>query len=472
MVFSSPVFLFYFLPVVFLLYFLGRRLFPKHFLIPNFILLLASLLFYLYGSGAYVAVLLFVIAVTYLFGACVAKRHPLGFYLGILLPILVLIIFKYSNFITGELSSLASSFGFANWPVTDIVLPLGISFFTFQGVSYVIDVHRAGHCNRESFLDVSLFISMFPQLVAGPIVRYDEIREQLNNHPSRLEDISTGGTRFIWGLAKKVLVADSCAVVADQVFTLAGYNLTTATTLVGMIAYSLQIYFDFSGYSDMAIGLGRIFGFRFPENFRRPYSAISMTDFWRRWHMTLTRWFRDYVYIPLGGNRNGTLRTYRNLWIVFLCTGLWHGANWTFIIWGLFHGMCLCLEKLFNVRMPQQYFGLRRILVFLLVSLGWIIFRSDNLDHMLALFGSLLSQPNWTLPIEVSIYLTNKNLFIMALGLGTLLMPGDLVMGKVLEKERLPIYQAARISVCVILSGLILLQISSSKFSPFIYFQF
>ena len=471
MVFSSPVFLFYFLPVVFLLYFLSRILF-KDYTVSNFILIFFSLFFYLYGSGVYLVVLLSVIVIVYLSGLSASRKNKVGLWFGIISTLLMLAIFKYSNFITKEIHNISpSNFDHFLRP-TNFLLPLGISFFTFQGMSYIIDVYRSKDDKPKSLFDATLYISMFPQLVAGPIVRYQDIRSQLNNHPTSIDNVATGAMRFIWGLGKKVLIADNCANIANVVYKLPGDDLTSLVAVLGILSYTFQIYFDFSGYSDMAIGLGRIFGFQFPENFNRPYSATSMRDFWKRWHITLTTWFRDYLYIPLGGNQKGVWKTYLNLWIVFLCTGIWHGANWTFLLWGIFHGACLTVERLLKIKTTGQINFIRRLFVFVLVSLGWVLFRSETIEQAVDVYKSLIFQHGIELPYQVSLALTHKNMIFLGVALFSVLLPRDFVVGKILQNERSLVARFVEVPIFLGLCFAILLQISSSRFSPFIYFQF
>ena len=342
MLFSSSVFLFLFLPVVLLVYYLPLRRWRQG---QNVFLLLASLGFYAWGEPWFVLVMLGSILANYGFGLWVdaCKRAgrtclpPLVAALAVNLGILF--VFKYLTFTLGILNRLGAAF-----VIPGIELPIGISFFTFQALSYVLDVHRDRGEVQRSPLKVGLYISFFPQLIAGPIVKYETVAQQIDHRKETWTDFSAGCSRFIVGLGKKVLLSNQLAVVADRAFGL-GDGLSASFAWLGALCYTLQIYYDFSGYSDMAIGLGRIFGFRFNENFDHPYCADSVGTFWRRWHMSLTSWFRDYLYIPLGGNRGGTARTIRNLLIVWFCTGFWHGASWNFILWGLYFAAWLILER-------------------------------------------------------------------------------------------------------------------------------
>ena len=389
MVFSSPIFLFGFLPIVLLLSLVvGRSA-------QNGILLAASLLFYAWGEPVFVFLLLSSIGVNFCVarafsGAGIRRSFLLGAGVGFNLAFLAF--FKYGPFLLeNTFGSLDADGGggaslLERWPE----LPIGISFYTFQAISYLVDVYR-GHCRpQRSLLDLGLYISMFPQLIAGPIVRYSEIEDQLVNRKRSLDGFNEGASRFVRGLAKKVLIADTLAVVADASFGAAAGELSVWMAWLGLVCYAFQLYFDFSGYSDMAIGMGRMFGFRFPENFNLPYSARSVREFWRRWHMTLSRWFRDYLYIPLGGNRKSASRVAFNLLIVFALCGLWHGASWGFLIWGLYHGCFLLLERTawgsFASRLPRivQHGYLIGV-----VFVGWVFFRSDSLADAGSYFMSL-----------------------------------------------------------------------------------
>jgi len=388
--FPSTVFLFLFLPGLLLLYYgapVGLR---------NSILLLASLLFYAWGETVYVALMLLSIGVNYGFGLAVSgaaparRRRWLILALGTNLASLAW--FKYAGFLAANMNVALGAIGAPALPKVDVHLPLGISFFTFQAMSYVIDVYR-GTCTVQRRLDrVALYICLFPQLIAGPIVRYHDVAEQLGARGHRSEVFVSGVQRFILGLAKKMLVANTAGGVADQVFALPAAELSAGLAWLGIVCYALQIYFDFSAYSDMAIGLGRMFGFRFLENFNYPYISQSLTEFWRRWHISLSRWFRDYLYIPLGGNRISSPRTYANLCIVFLLCGFWHGASWNFIIWGALHGAFLVLERagLSGVLqgLPR---ALRHAYTLFVVLIAWVYFRAETLDqanaYVLALLG-------------------------------------------------------------------------------------
>ena len=390
MLFSSTVFLLFFLPLLLICYFLiPRRLLP----LRNLILLLFSLAFYAFGGLRWLWLLCAVILADYLAGLLISRTGSVRLrrfilVLNAILTLGLLGYYKYAGFAAGAAASLGL-------PITvpAIVLPIGISFFTFQGLSYVVDVYRNDAPAQRNPLNVALYIALFPQLVAGPIVRYAGIAESLRQREHSVDAFSRGLTRFLLGFGKKMLLANAMGEIADAVFALTGHpSLTASLAWVGAVAYTFQIYFDFSGYSDMAIGLGLLFGFRFEENFNYPYTADSVTDFWRRWHISLSSWFRDYVYIPLGGNRCSPGRHVFNLLVVWLLTGLWHGANWTFVLWGLCYGLLLLAEK-YPLRklLPRLPTALRRLLTLIPVILGWVLFRSDSIAkaglYLRAMFG-------------------------------------------------------------------------------------
>ena len=475
MVFSSIVFLFYFFPLVCISY----HLVPARF--KNSQLLIASLIFYAWGAGSFVFVLLASMFANYGFGILIDRArergNPSGVRLGLACSICanlaLLGYFKYANFAVSQFDTLARIWGSPPSGWTEVALPIGISFFTFQSMSYAFDVAR-GHARAlGNPIDYSLYIALFPQLIAGPIVRFHEIADQIRARGQSLDRVAAGMVRLCHGLVKKVIVADSVGAIADAAFASPVETLTSGTAWLGALAYSVQIYFDFSGYSDMAIGMGMIFGFRIPENFRRPYSAISITDFWRRWHITLSTWFRDYVYLPLGGSRNSTGRTYLNLAIVFALTGMWHGANWTFLIWGAYHGTLLTLERLINQRPVDdaQWAALRRAGVFILVVLGWVVFRADSPTQAMAGYRAMGAFDFAPLPLVVSHTLGNFSRGMLLIGLGSALLPRDFVVGPLLAESSGPGSKRMQV-LLLLLVPIALMQVVSGSFSPFLYFQF
>jgi alginate O-acetyltransferase complex protein AlgI len=392
MVFSSPTFICLFLPLTLAFYFL----LPKS--TNNAVLVAASLVFY--GWGDPVAALALIIPSVLLnfqlgrmIGTAEGPRRRRLVTLAIGINLGILIAFKYTRFIAGNLNAALAFIGLPALPAPDIPLPLGISFFTFHILSYLIDIYRGVLPPQQSLAAFALYIVNFPQLIAGPIIRYRQIADQLGRRAVALGDIEYGVIRFVTGLAKKLLIADPLGGIADVIFGVAAPELSPGAAWLGVVCYALQIYFDFSGYSDMAIGLARMFGFRFPENFNYPYAAVSIQDFWRRWHITLSAWFRDYVYIPLGGNRFGECKTVRNLWIVFFLTGAWHGASWNFIIWGLWHGLFLSLERVPAIALLLEHTprALRTGYVLLVVLIGWVFFRAPTLEHATAYLGRMFA---------------------------------------------------------------------------------
>lgn len=474
MVFSSIEFLFAFLPAALLLYFLAPRR------LRNGCLLIASLFFYTWGGGVFLLLLLASVATNYFVGLVVApdRERPLARRVGIVISVAVnlgiLATFKYANFAVDQWNGVREAFGGSALEWTALALPIGISFYTFQSMSYVFDVARGVARPFRNPADFALYVVMFPQLIAGPIVRFREISEQILQRHTSLDDAYAGVLRFSFGLAKKVIVADSVGAIADACFGIPAAELSTPAAWLGILAYTLQIYFDFSAYSDMAIGLGRLFGFRLPENFDRPYSALSITDFWRRWHITLSAWFRDYLYVPLGGNRGSTVVTYRNLVTVFLLVGLWHGANWTFVIWGAFHGSLLILERIsgrrFTTEAPLP--AVQRALTLLLVMLGWVVFRAADLAQAGSYYAALFGAGGAGGALEVTLALTTRNVLVLVLASFVFALPRDLRIGPEIEAGSAPWLAPARAAVMLLGLPYVGLLIMSGSYSPFLYFQF
>jgi len=474
MVFSSFEFLFVFLPVTFLLYFAVKKK------AKNIVLLAASLFFYLWGGGPYIAVILLSITINYFLGLLLAAKPEsirwkrlcilcsVGFNLS------ALGYFKYANFFIDQVNAVCGTFGLSPIPGLALILPIGISFYTFQSMSYIFDIARGVSKPLKNPIDFATYIAMFPQLIAGPIVRYHVIADQIRNRKSSLDGFSKGAIRFSHGLIKKVVIADAVGSIAEASFALPVSDITTATAWLGAFAYTLQIYFDFSAYSDMAIGLGHIFGFTLPENFNRPYSAVSITDYWRRWHMTLSSWVRDYVYIPMGGSRVKPARMYFNLVLIFLAVGFWHGANYTYVIWGGYHGVLLLFERISGQRYAatKSWVGLRRAITFSLVMLGFVLFRSDNIPHALNYYEAMFSFAGSDLAVSVALTLTNKNLIIFCLSALVIMLPRSFNAGVLLEKSPNRFATAGRIAVMFVGVPYAIMQVASSKFSPFLYFQF
>jgi len=388
MLFSSTTFLFFFLPFAIVIYYTILKNKRKA---QNIFLCLISIVFYAWGEPAFVFIMLFSILINYFLGLFIGKKEQtdskrkIALVIAIIINISILFVFKYLSF---TLTNISQLFGL-NVVIPNIALPIGISFFTFQAMSYVIDVYR-GEEYQKNILNVGLYISFFPQLIAGPIVRYETVAHQINYRKETLDDFASGVYRFIIGLGKKVLLANTMAVVADTFFNGEVSNQSVLSAWVGAIAYTFQIFFDFSGYSDMAIGLGRMFGFHFLENFNYPYISTSITEFWRRWHISLGTWFRDYLYFPLGGSRvKSKSRLIFNLFIVWLLTGIWHGANWTFIVWGLLYFILLAFEKLSGFQKYNKLKPLKYIYTMLFVILGWVVFRADSIQEAFTYIGTM-----------------------------------------------------------------------------------
>ena len=467
MVFTSTVFLFLFFPLVLLIYYLpflnGHRQFR------NCLLFFSSLFFYAWGEPLFIFMLLLSIIITWWLGNTLSiaegKSRKAILTLGISYHIGLLFVFKYLGFLIKEVGRLFSS----GQVGIEIALPIGISFFTFQMMSYLFDVYYGSTKVQNNLLNLGLYVSFFPQLIAGPIVRYQTIERQIMERTETREDFEVGLKRFIFGAGKKVILADTLAVIADNIFGIAHVNgVSMLTGWIGAIAYTLQIYFDFSGYSDMAIGLGRCFGFHFNENFNQPYLADSVNDFWKRWHISLTDWFRDYVYIPLGGNRVGKSRQIRNTVIVWTLTGIWHGANWTFLVWGLVYCCFQLLEK--HVYSPARWpKNLRHFYTLAIVCLCWVIFRAQSLGDALRYLADLFGRSGLT--DGNTVYYAKNSLVVFALALFCCLLP--------LLQQRLsglPVTPALRelltyLLLVFILAIAIVFSIAGG-YSPFIYFNF
>ena len=470
MLFSSLTFLFGFLPILLIIYFI-----VKNRNIRNLILLLFSLVFYAWGEPKYIILMLITITVVYLFGIIIDKfdiekkykEKKISLLLCIIVVIGNLIFFKYTNFL---LDNLRNIFGF-NIKNLNIVLPIGISFYTFQILSYIIDLYNKKIKVQKNILSLALYVSLFPQLIAGPIVRYETIENEINNRKETLEDIIKGIKRFIIGLSKKVIIANNMAMLADLIFNNHNNSYGTSIIWLGVLAYTLQIYFDFSGYSDMAIGLGNVFGFHFLENFNYPYISKSVTEFWRRWHISLSTWFRDYIYIPLGGNRVSKIKWIRNIFIVWTLTGLWHGAAWNFIIWGLYYGILLLLEKLYlNKLLDKLPKIINYIYTIIIIMIGWMIFRANSLNEILLFIKTMFiyHKTDWVTIISENLSTFNSLLFII---------PAIIFSFPVINiiKDKYGNKTVYIIIGNIILIGLFricILYLTSSSYNPFIYFRF
>lgn len=465
MVFSSISFLFLYLPIVIILYWLT----PSRF--KNIVLLLASLVFYAFGEPFFIAILVFFIAINYvvsLFLISEVRSHTFRKILltiGVLLNISLLIYYKYASFFIAQLVDAITFFQLPlKLEIPSIALPIGVSFFTFHGISYLVDVYRREVTASRSFTNLALYICLFPHLMAGPIVRFKNIADELISRKFSLEFFATGLQIFSFGLFKKLLIADNAGQLADTIFALPHELLYMPTAWLGAIAYTLQIYFDFSGYSDMAIGLALLFGFHFPQNFNHPYVASSMTDFWRRWHMSLSAWLRDYLYIPLGGNRGSSLKTYRNLLIIFFICGLWHGANWTFIVWGVWHGLFLVFERN-NASFAKLNKPTRHVYTLLVVIVGWVFFRADNLTHATQYLHSMFNISQFVFD---AVWLEHSTLWnFLIIFCGSIFSLN--IFPNVLSKTQ-KVFGPEVLSLLAFAISIFL--VVSSTYHPFLYFRF
>lgn len=465
MLFSSMTFVFLFLPIVCALYLLTRKEYR------NYILLFASILFYAWGEPRYLAIMLTTIVINY-FGALFIdkyKKYKKWILIGTILSDLgFLFYFKYFNFIMTNVNTV---FG-ADIPFLDIIMPIGISFYTFQALSYVVDVYR-GEASVQKHIDkLALYICLFPQLIAGPIVKYHDIENQIDNRTENFDKVVYGIKRFIIGLSKKMLIANTMGAVADKIFAMPVTEFGTDIAWIGAIAYTFQIFYDFSGYSDMAIGLGSIFGFKFLENFNYPYISKSITEFWRRWHISLSTWFKEYLYIPLGGNRVAKSRMYLNLFLVFLATGIWHGAEWTFIVWGLWHGFFIIMEKWtgWHKKEGGSFLSITQHLYTILVFVfGWVLFRSDNISYAWQYFKNMLGLvKNHNITYTMGYYIDNIAILTFVIAI--------LCAIPIFKNITMPVANKYKhIAINSWIMALFIVSVSTiaaSTYNPFIYFRF
>lgn len=475
MVFSSLEFICVFLPVVFVLYYCIPGIYYK-----NVLLVIASLLFYAYGEPVYILLMIISAGFNYIMARIIAYssgRRKIYLFIDVIINIGLLLYFKYMVFFIETWNYISGQ----NLNIVYIKLPVGISFFTFQALSYVIDVYYERIEVQKSFNRVLLYISFFPQLIAGPIIKYRDINYNLTNRQTDINQISNGVNRFIFGLGKKVLIANTVGQTADTIFNASSREINILSAWIGVVSYMLQIYYDFSGYSDMAIGLGKIFGFEFQENFKYPYGAVSIKEFWRRWHISLSGWFKEYLYIPLGGNRKGKIRTSINKFVVFFCTGFWHGANWTFIIWGLYHGFFSVIEEYvtFIKKIPKIF---TYIYTMLIVCIGFVIFRADTLSQAFYMLRKMFTGVSFD-DCNMSFVISQLNpWFIFMLFSGFIGMaPVKIIKEKLqyilyIKELRLTwkytIINIFSYIVPVMLLVWCIIRLSGNTYNPFIYFRF
>ena len=467
MLFSSLTFLFVFLPATLALYFLVKDKFK------NYVLLAASLLFYAWGEPKYVILMILSIIFNFFIAKLINKKRKKKkltkflLFIAVLVNIGALFIFKYLDFTILNINNI---FG-TNLGLTNLALPIGISFYTFQILSYVIDVYRKKVKVQKNIFTLGTYIALFPQLIAGPIVRYSDVEKQLKKRTHSLDKFCDGFRRFIVGFAKKVLIANNVAIIADTVFNdPSAQALGPVAIIIALLAYTLQIYYDFSGYSDMAIGLGKIFGFDFDENFNYPYSAHSITDFWRRWHISLTTWFRDYLYIPLGGNRCSKIKWIRNFAVVWLFTGFWHGASWNFVLWGVFFMIILLIEKEFLHKLLEKLPKIVNwIYMFVIVNFGWLLFRANTMDDLGHVINSFFHPEASTVDFLAHNFSIIPYVNFMIIGLIFMFPVGKKISAKLLS------YKYGRFVLDLILLalfGLGICALVNSSYNPFIYFRF
>jgi alginate O-acetyltransferase complex protein AlgI len=475
MVFSSTVFLLYFLPAFFITYFIADRKYK------NFIILIFSIFFYNWGAPKFIFVLLGTTVcdfylVKWMWESDKEWKRKSLLSLSVSINVGLLFYFKYSNFFIEQVIGVFN-IGSHAMPLIKLALPVGISFYTFETITYVVDVYRKVHKPLNNFWNYQTYIILFPKLIAGPIVRFHEIADQITDRGANetIDNKLTGFYRFIIGLSKKVLIANIMGLQADKVFTMKIIDITSSTAWLGILAYTFQIYFDFSGYSDMAIGIGKMIGFKFPENFDNPYTSQSITEFWRRWHITLGNWMRNYLYIPLGGNRvNNRMRLYFNLWLVFLASGLWHGASWTFVFWGAYHGFFLVMERAFLLK-AYKYIPrfLKLILTFTIVASGWVFFRSESLKFAFSYLEKMYSFKDMNFS-----FTSNKEiLFIFSLSVlfsfFQFLPFGKKVQMAVFFPVQTPVFRHILFTFSALALFIICLSyITGSDFNPFIYYRF
>ena len=471
MVFSSNIFLFFFLPIFLIAYFVTPQKFR------NYTLLLFSLIFYAYGAPDFVFLLVGECIINYFIVRGMAKTEKTSTKkwlcaLSVIMALGLLLYFKYANFFMENLNAILGWMHHEPVSWMKVALPIGISFFTFQSITYTLDVYRGTTPPSQKLTDYVLYIMMFPQLIAGPIVNYNSVAAQLVERTSTMEDRVVGFYRFIIGLGKKVLIANTLAAYADQVFAMNYADLASSTAWIGILSYTFQLYFDFSGYSDMAIGLGKMMGFKFPENFNDPYTSRSVTEFWKRWHMTLGNFIMNYLYIPLGGNRKGKGRMYLNLWLCFLLSGLWHGASWTFVLWGAFHGLFICADKLFLKDLLKKAGKWPAvILTFFVVNMGWVLFRVDTAADAGGFYQALFAfKGGMTQPADLLFWFTFG--LAVVFSFLTLFKGGQRLQDTIFADHYSKGLSWTMFAICLVLLILSAGSLCVSDFNPFIYFRF
>ena len=468
MVFGSAVFLFIFLPIVLILHTI-----IKNTKIRNGLLIVSSLIFYAFGEPIYVLLLLGSVGANFLFGRILYERkNKVILALAVAVNLLLLVVFKYTGFLLETFNGIFNT----AIPVPQIVMPIGISFFTFQAISYIVDVYRGKTDKKAGFFEVLLYIALFPQLVAGPIVQYRTVADAIKDRKVTVDAFSVGTRKFIIGLSKKMLLANAMGLVADKVFAMNTGAIDTPLAWFGGVCYCLQIYFDFSGYSDMALGIGGMLGFEFPKNFNHPYVAVGIRDFWRRWHMSLTSWFREYLYIPLGGNRKGKGRQILNSMIVFVCTGIWHGANLTFLVWGFFHGVLMSVETLLvkkDSKPPKVLAPVIWLVTMIAVVVGFVIFRADNLSYGISYIGRMFAFETANEGYRVLMSFLTPSMIVTLVAAVIACCPVVGFINKITEGKKInKVFDVAGYVLSLMLLVLCIMSLASNSYNPFIYFRF
>ncbi|MBL0339793.1 MAG: MBOAT family protein [Bacteroidetes bacterium] len=477
MVFSSPIFLFLFLPVTLLLAYL-----TQHHKWRNSVLLILSIFFYVFGEGELILLMFGSITLNYFIGRWIGtSQSKTPVVVGLILNLLILGVFKYASFVIENINFVLAHLELSPLKMVHIKLPVGISFYTFHAISYLLDVHRRQYKPQKSYVDLALYVCLFPQLVAGPIVRYKDIVLQLKDRYLSSHKFHLGLERFIMGLGKKVVIANSLGTCADLIFELNPNQLSTPTAWFGIICYSMQLYFDFSGYSDMAIGLGKMLGFDFLENFQFPYKSRSIREFWQRWHISLSNWFRDYLYIPLGGNRVSPGRIYLNLFIVFFLTGLWHGASWNFLIWGLLHGFFMILERLGLGRVLERSPKIiQHLYTLMVVVFAWVFFRADDLPNSTSFISSMIGINNFD-GYTIDMFLNREVVFAFVAGIILSFNGFNWMLRKIFKSAKGSVKSNAVVKFVFVNGRTVFflalfvysaLTVAGGSYNPFIYFRF
>lgn len=472
MVFTSAIFIFLFMPVLLFFYFIFQKW------IKNYLLLFFSMVFFGWAEPKFIFIVIFSAFIDWICGKLIFHyrdtalwKRKLFVIIGILQNVGILFFYKYTNFFIDNINTLLTHLKMNPFIISKVLLPIGVSFIVFEKITYIVDIYRHEGNPSPSFINYLLYVFFFPKLLAGPIIKYHDIAAQLETHKHDLESVVIGVTRFCLGFAKKVFIADTMGEVVDQVFGLGAGHLGFYNAWLGVICYTLQIYFDFSGYSDMAIGLARIFGFKLFENFNNPYISKNFTEFWRRWHISLSSWIRNYLYIPMGGNRVPKSRMYFNLWLCFFLSGIWHGASWSFVVWGAYHGFFMILDKLGWTKIQKKIPGFINITItFILVMIGWTIFRAETIGQAFYFMKTMIN------PADMNgsfIYITSNVKFFFCVGIAFCFLPASDIFNKLKEKvSNMQMAEVYKLGISSLLFILSLCKMAAISFNPFLYFRF